>query len=135
MKLAGSEETTGVREKVIAEMRRLRKGVGLNDAKFRSSSHLREVLARSFEQHHQRPAFETDLYRFFVHRVGAFEYGLHGEAMKNALGLGLPRVTMRLEDRRNDFGQRHGGRHADTVENWENRAFDEFVARLLRDAD
>jgi len=114
---------------LLAELQSLRKGAGLSPWKVRHSSELRTIIAlqTGIDAEALSPA---QIYEYLINELTSLGDSIEARATRNAFAVNLKTPSQSLMDRRDDFA-RQLGRHADTVEIYENHGIDEIANRLL----
>ena len=113
---------------ILSELRSLRKGSGLSPWKVRRATTLRSVIAAqmSLDVSEISPA---QVYEYLIDVLTKLGDSVEARATRNAFALGTT-SDQSLMKRRQDFSKSLG-RHADTVEIYENHGIDELANRLV----
>lgn len=119
---------------IVKELKSLRERAGLAGLaydKLRKAPHLLAALALLDGQ----PSIGLRRgYELLIRELHALGDGDQARAARNALAIDMP-VPGNVGQRRHDFARTAGRDSADTIENWENRAFEELALRLLSTAE
>lgn len=126
MKEEEEECEPSVEERLLHQLRQMRKGTGLTLVSLGGARLVVEALAAAEGLSELVLSEGMQRLRQEVESLGQTQ---EARAVRNALAIGREQNPENLTTRRNDFAAACK-RHVDTVEIWENRGFDELAKRL-----
>lgn len=119
-----------LKDEIIGELRTLRKGRGLTAWKLANVPALRRHIS-------EHTGIDADMlsadqiYSFLTHELERLADSIEARATQNAFGIGSASKHPNLIQRRSAFADQVG-RHADTIEIYENHGIEEIANHLLR---